>query len=66
MQLPARRAAGTGAVDAQQLGAGLASIDAAVTRMVALIGDLLDAARLQAGQPPQSSLPDSYPALQDR
>ncbi|HLZ68946.1 MAG TPA: ATP-binding protein [Dehalococcoidia bacterium] len=49
-QLLGRRAA-SGGEDLTWVREGLASIDAAATRMRALVGQLLDAARLQAGEP---------------
>ena len=50
-QLLARRVAQTGSDDQRWLVDGLSSVDAAATRMRALISQLLDVARLQAGEP---------------
>jgi PAS domain S-box-containing protein/excisionase family DNA binding protein len=50
-QLLQRRAARAERLDAGQVVRGMASIDASATRMVALVDELLDSARLQLGQP---------------
>lgn len=50
-QLLARQASRSGTAGADRLVEGLGRIDAATTKMVTLIGDLLDLARLQTGRP---------------